>query len=204
VVRNRARHLRRFRAAAPCSCLRNDSNASILFPTTVLLLSGISTDLVEDDAAVFAFNDRQTVVRTPLPRTATASTAGHERSTCGTSSHGVGEATTQPDCAGGTPDGAHGGIVGWATMWSAGGGSTVIPELNALKDRVITMSLPFGPPGRCSVTTSSRPPDATLHTPHDAPCQKVGRQTRSSRPTAAGGSGGTPRGTLWACRPSFR
>jgi hypothetical protein len=36
--------------------------------TTVLLLSGIPTDLVEDDAVVLSFNDLQ-VVRTPLPRT---------------------------------------------------------------------------------------------------------------------------------------
>jgi hypothetical protein len=48
--------------------LRNDSRASILFLTTVLLLSGIPTDLVEDDAVVFSFNDRQ-AVRTPLRRT---------------------------------------------------------------------------------------------------------------------------------------
>jgi hypothetical protein len=37
--------------------------------TTVLLLSEFLTDLVEDDAVVFLFNDLQTVVRTPLPRT---------------------------------------------------------------------------------------------------------------------------------------
>jgi hypothetical protein len=35
---------------------------------TVLLLSGIPTDLVEDDAVVLSFNDRQ-AVGTPLPRT---------------------------------------------------------------------------------------------------------------------------------------
>jgi len=34
----------------------------------VLLLSEIPTDLVEDDAVVFPFNDRQ-AVRTPLRRT---------------------------------------------------------------------------------------------------------------------------------------
>jgi hypothetical protein len=35
----------------------------------VLLLSEFLTDLVEDDAVVFSFNDRQTVARTPRPRT---------------------------------------------------------------------------------------------------------------------------------------
>ncbi len=41
------------------------SKSSILFLATVLLLSGIlRTDLVEDDAVVFAFNDLQ-AVRTP-------------------------------------------------------------------------------------------------------------------------------------------
>jgi len=38
--------------------------------TTVLLLPEfLETDLVEDDAVVFSFNDLQIVVRTPRPRT---------------------------------------------------------------------------------------------------------------------------------------
>ncbi len=35
----------------------------------MLLLSEFLSDLVEDDAVVFTFNDRQAVVRTPLRRT---------------------------------------------------------------------------------------------------------------------------------------
>jgi hypothetical protein len=37
--------------------------------TTVLLLPEFLPDLVEDDAVVLSFNDRQIVVRTPRPRT---------------------------------------------------------------------------------------------------------------------------------------
>jgi signal transduction histidine kinase len=49
--------------------LRNASTASIVGSTTALLLSEFLTDLVEDDAVVFSFNDPQVIVRTPRPRT---------------------------------------------------------------------------------------------------------------------------------------
>lgn len=55
--------------SAPSSCLRNASTASIVGSTTALLLSEFLTDLVEDDAVVFSFNDLQVIVRTPLGRT---------------------------------------------------------------------------------------------------------------------------------------
>jgi hypothetical protein len=46
--------------------------------TTVLLLPEFLPDLVEDDAVVLSFNDRQIVVRTPRPRTLLSTTGASQ------------------------------------------------------------------------------------------------------------------------------